>query len=91
VIEAISVARDRPGGPELTLTLAWPAGLLSEQEAGELAAGWLQMITGLAGHAARPAAGGHTPSDFPLAGISQDDIEELESEFMDDVSERGAR
>jgi hypothetical protein len=49
------------------------------------------MITGLAGHAARPAAGGHTPSDFPLAGISQDDIEELESEFMDDVSERGAR
>jgi nonribosomal peptide synthetase CepB len=91
VIEAISVARDRPGGPEFTLTVAWPAGLLSERDAGKLAAGWLEMITGLAGHAAQPAAGGHTPSDFPLAEISQDDIEDLEDEFADDVSERRAR
>jgi mycobactin peptide synthetase MbtF len=91
VIEAISVTRDGPAGPELTLTLAWPAGQLTERDAGDLAAGWREMVTGLAAHAAQPAAGGHTPSDFPLAGISQDDIDELEGGFMDDLHERGTR
>jgi mycobactin peptide synthetase MbtF len=37
------------------------------------------MLTGLAAHTADPAAGGYTPSDFPLLDLAQDDIDELEA------------
>jgi non-ribosomal peptide synthase protein (TIGR01720 family) len=65
----------------LSLSLSGPRDLLDEEAATDLVTGWRDMLHGLAGHAARPGAGGHTPSDFPLAGISQADIGELETEW----------
>jgi nonribosomal peptide synthetase CepB len=79
VLEAEAMARDVPGGPELTLTLAYPAGVLSDTAARELGQGWLAMLAGLASHATSPSAGGHTPTDFPLTDITQEEIEELEA------------
>ena len=78
-IEAAAVVRDAPGGPQLTVSLAWPAGILTQPDASELHREWLDMLAGLAAHATQPGAGGHTPSDFPLAAISQEEIEELEA------------
>ena len=73
------LARDGAGGPELTLTLAFPAGLLSQADGQDLATSWLAMLTGLASHTTTPGSGGHTPTDFPLTTLTQDDIEEFEA------------
>jgi non-ribosomal peptide synthase protein (TIGR01720 family) len=73
LLEAMAVVRDMPGGPALTLSLAWPEGVLTEAAARELADDWAATLTGLAA-----ATGGHTPSDFPLLALSQDEVEEFE-------------
>jgi non-ribosomal peptide synthase protein (TIGR01720 family) len=78
-LQAGGVVRDLPGGPELTVSLESPAGLLEIAELRELASGWVAMLTGLADHTADPGSGGHTPSDFPLTQISQDELEEFEA------------
>ncbi|MEV2250526.1 amino acid adenylation domain-containing protein [Streptomyces sp. NPDC050147] len=84
-LEAGALVQDTPGGPELSLTLAWPSGLLPAADADRLGLGWLDLLAGLAAHTmADPAAGGHTPSDFPLLDLAQDEVDDLESEFADD-------
>ncbi|MFI6924025.1 amino acid adenylation domain-containing protein [Nonomuraea spiralis] len=84
-LEADALVRDTPDGPELTLTLSWPADLLAETEIDRLGRGWLDTLSGLARQADDPAAGGHTASDFGLLDLRQDEIEELEAEFDDDL------
>ena len=79
VLEVTALARETAAGPELVVSLAWPQGLLEQAEAAALADGWVAALSGIAAHAAAPAAGGHTPSDFPLVGLSQGQVEELES------------
>ncbi|MEC4016309.1 amino acid adenylation domain-containing protein [Streptomyces sp. H27-D2] len=78
-LEAGAVVRDTPQGPELTITLSWPGQLLEEDEAERLGRLWLEMLGGLAVHTTDPVAGGHTPSDFPLIHLAQDEVEELEA------------
>ena len=73
---------DRPGGPQLRTSWRWPARLLSEDVVRELAHAWFHALDALATHAARPDAGGHTPSDFPLAGLSQDEMDGLTTEWV---------
>jgi non-ribosomal peptide synthase protein (TIGR01720 family) len=84
-LEADGIVQDLPGGPELTLTVTSPAGLATDQDLQELADGWAAMLSGLATHAADPESGGHTPSDFPLITLDQNEIEELEN----NLAERG--
>nr|WP_272918038.1 non-ribosomal peptide synthetase [Actinomadura rayongensis] len=78
VLEAGGVIRDRPDGPDLRLSLSWVESLLDRPAVERLAAEWTAMLTGLAAHADDPDAGGHTPSDFPLATLTQDEIDEFE-------------
>jgi nonribosomal peptide synthetase CepB len=80
-LEASAVVHDGPDGPVLALALSWPAALLPDADARALLTAWHDMLQGLATHAASPAAGGHTPSDFLMEGISQADIGELEAEL----------
>jgi nonribosomal peptide synthetase CepB len=80
-LEISGVVRDGPGGPVLVLSLSWPGALLTKADARALLTAWADMLAGLAAHAASPGAGGHTPSDFLLEGISQADIGELEAEL----------
>ena len=54
------------------LRLSWPGGLLAEAEVRQLASHWATALAGIAAHAARPGAGGHTPSDFPLTKLAQE-------------------
>src|SRR5690606_24423143 len=78
-LEAVTVVRDTPDGPELHLTLTWPGGLLDEDDVRRLGDAWARMLTGIATHTADPAAGGHTPSDFPLVRLTQQAVDELQA------------
>ncbi|MGW3109766.1 condensation domain-containing protein, partial [Streptomyces sp. NPDC001100] len=78
-LAAGAVVADTVSGPELTLTLSWPAALLDETDVEELGRAWLGLLSGLAAHTAGPQAGGHTPSDFSLLDLDQDEVDELEA------------
>jgi mycobactin peptide synthetase MbtF len=85
-VEASALVRDLPGGPELRLWLAWPATLLDEAAVEELGQDWVAALAGLAEHAAGPGAGGHTPSDFALVSLAQEQIEQLEAGLAADLT-----
>jgi nonribosomal peptide synthetase CepB len=81
VLETGGAVRDAADGPELSLVLSWPQELLSESDVRQLAQGWAAMLTGFSEHAGRPGVGGHTPSDFPLLGVSQGQLDVLQAEL----------
>ncbi|MGW2230891.1 amino acid adenylation domain-containing protein, partial [Streptomyces formicae] len=79
-LEANATITDTPEGPELELRLNWPAAVLDDADAARLGEVWVRMLGALATHAADPAAGGRTPTDFPLIGdgLTQQGVEQLE-------------
>ncbi|GIF17045.1 non-ribosomal peptide synthetase [Actinoplanes teichomyceticus] len=79
VLDADAVVEDGPRGPLLRLVLSWPDGVLREDEVERLGRGWSDMLSGLAGQADDPSAGGHTASDFDLLDLDQDEIENFEA------------
>ncbi|MFI5562666.1 amino acid adenylation domain-containing protein [Amycolatopsis japonica] len=62
---------------EFTLTLTWAERLLTEADAEALGQAWLDRLTGLARHT-EGGAGGHTPSDFPLIELTQQEVADVE-------------
>ncbi|MFH8407405.1 amino acid adenylation domain-containing protein [Streptomyces sp. NPDC018019] len=84
LLEAGTVARGTPDEPELTLTLDRPARAADAAAAERIGRAWLDLLTGLAAHTTDPAAGGHTPSDFGLLDLAQQQIDELEAGFTDE-------
>jgi non-ribosomal peptide synthase protein (TIGR01720 family) len=80
-LEINAETEDRADGPILTATFAWPAEVFHERDVRELAELWLLALRALVRHAATADAGGLTPSDLSLAGLSQDEIEDLEEEL----------
>ncbi|MBD0694491.1 non-ribosomal peptide synthetase [Streptomyces sp. CBMA123] len=68
---------DTPQGPLLVAQWSWAAELLDEERIRALAEAWFTALRALAEHADRPGAGGHTPSDFPLVTLGQDDVDRL--------------
>ncbi|MCC9738080.1 non-ribosomal peptide synthetase [Streptomyces sp. MNU89] len=78
-LEAGAAVRDTADGPELVITLSRPAAVLDDASADRLGRLWLDMLAGLAAHAVDPGAGGHTPSDFPLLDLAQDEVEQFEA------------
>jgi non-ribosomal peptide synthase protein (TIGR01720 family) len=80
-LEINAFTADGPDGPELGVTWAFPADLFAEDSVRALAEGWFVALDALVKHAAGPGAGGHTPSDIGLVGLSQEEIDELEAEW----------
>jgi nonribosomal peptide synthetase CepB len=80
-LEAGAAIVDTADGPELTVSLSWPGHVIDDADAERLGRLWLDLLGGLAAHTTDPTAGGHTPSDFPLLGLAQSQIEELEAGF----------
>ncbi|MEU3564496.1 amino acid adenylation domain-containing protein [Kitasatospora sp. NPDC006786] len=68
---------DTPQGPLLVAQWSYATGLLSEERVRAFAEAWFAALGALAGHADRPDAGGHTPSDFPLVAVTQSEVDEL--------------
>ena len=72
---------DTAAGPVLRAGFAFPTGVLTAAEVGELARRWSAALAGLARHVAAPDAGGLTPSDLPLVQLDQAAIEALEARY----------
>ena len=70
---------DQPDGPRLHARWTWAAGLLDDADGEEIAAEWRRVLAAFAAH----DGGGHTPSDFPLVRLSQQEIELLEQAHPD--------
>ncbi|WP_239010460.1 MULTISPECIES: non-ribosomal peptide synthetase [Rhodococcus] len=62
----------------LAATFTYATGLLDEDAVDEFAQLWVAALAALAWHVGDPAAGGHSPSDFPLVAVDQDRIDAWE-------------
>ncbi|MGH3855333.1 MAG: condensation domain-containing protein, partial [Pseudonocardiaceae bacterium] len=78
-LEVNALVRDYSDGPRLDATWSWPQEMWSEPGVRELARYWFQALEALVDHGVQPSVGGHTPTDFPLAELSQNEIEQLEA------------
>ncbi len=78
-LELNAVTSDHPEGPQLHASWSWAQGLWSEHDVHELAQAWFSVLDLVVACADQPGSGGHTPSDFPLVTLTQDDIDELET------------
>ncbi|MFF2144925.1 amino acid adenylation domain-containing protein [Kitasatospora sp. NPDC058190] len=81
VLGLTAAARDHLGGAQLEAVWTWPGDLLDREEVQRLAGLWFDALVALAECAAGPGAGGLTPSDVSLLALSQDEIDEFESEL----------
>jgi non-ribosomal peptide synthase protein (TIGR01720 family) len=73
-----AVTLDTPDGPCLSVTWSWPDALFDRDDVERLAELWFGALQALVIHARRHGAGGHTPSDLTLPGLTQADIDGLE-------------
>ncbi|HUC63937.1 MAG TPA: condensation domain-containing protein, partial [Stellaceae bacterium] len=67
----------------LRIEWTWCRDLHERQSIAALAELFLSALRGLAAHCVTPGVGGHTPSDFPLAPMSAEDVERLERDYPD--------
>ena len=65
-----AVTLDTPDGPCLSVTWSWPDALFDRDDVERLAELWFGALQALVIHARRHGAGGHTPSDLTLPGLS---------------------
>ncbi|MFG2312764.1 amino acid adenylation domain-containing protein [Streptomyces sp. NPDC048566] len=80
-LEVNSVATDGPDGTRLQAAFMFPTGVLTRDRTRELARLWVEVLHGMAAHAARPGTGGLTPSDAPLVSVRQEEIEAWEETY----------
>jgi amino acid adenylation domain-containing protein/non-ribosomal peptide synthase protein (TIGR01720 family) len=79
-INAITV--EQSAGPVLAVHWSYPARHLDESKVRRLAGLWRKALEAIA-FQAEFHAGGHTPSDFPLARLTQQQVDSLESLYPD--------
>ncbi|WP_285505284.1 non-ribosomal peptide synthetase [Actinokineospora sp. NBRC 105648] len=60
----------------LSAAFSWPVAQFTEDEVARLADRWVAALHAIDRHAST-GAGGHTPSDFPLAALAQSDVDSL--------------
>ncbi|MEU4639497.1 non-ribosomal peptide synthase/polyketide synthase [Micromonospora sp. NPDC023814] len=80
VLDISAITRDDAGGPRLLSRWSWPAGMFNAAEVRELTELWHAALTALVECAGRPGDGGHTPSDFPLVDLTQQDLDALQED-----------
>ncbi|MEV0414696.1 amino acid adenylation domain-containing protein [Streptomyces sp. NPDC050448] len=80
-LEVNSVVTDTADGTRLQAVFMFPTGVLSRERTAELAELWVEVLHGMAAHAARPEIGGLTPSDAPLVTVRQDEIDDWEERY----------
>ena len=77
-LEVNVVTQNLAGGPELVAHWTWERKAVSEREVKQLAQEWFRVLELLVEHVEEPGAGGLTPSDLELVGLTQQEIDELE-------------
>ncbi|MFE7801239.1 amino acid adenylation domain-containing protein [Nocardia sp. NPDC057440] len=66
---------------ELEVTWGYASRILDEAQVRELAELWAQALRALAAHARTAGAGGHTPSDFDLVGVTAGQLDSWEQRY----------
>ncbi|RVW09066.1 non-ribosomal peptide synthetase [Prescottella agglutinans] len=79
VLDINLITVDTESGPTLRASFAYPTGVLDARDVEELADLWRTACRALVTAAARPGAGGLTPSDLPLVQLDQEAVEQLEA------------
>jgi non-ribosomal peptide synthase protein (TIGR01720 family) len=69
-------------GPRLHANWAWALSALDHTQVRRLSRLWLHALAGICAHVHR-GGGGLTPSDIALAGLSQQQIDELQRQYAD--------
>ncbi|MFE4452846.1 amino acid adenylation domain-containing protein [Streptomyces sp. NPDC056796] len=81
-LEFNAIAEPAPNGAyELVTTLSWPDGLLTDEDTGTIGDHLREALTGLAAL----EQGGHSPGDFPLVRLTQDDVDALDGPALRDI------
>src|SRR5215475_485940 len=80
-IEVNAFTLEDAEGAKLTAHWSWAAALVTEGDVRDLARGWFDALEALVQHADAPGAGGRSPSDLPLVGLLQGEIEWLERQY----------
>ncbi|GAB7034767.1 amino acid adenylation domain-containing protein [Streptomyces sp. NPDC021749] len=75
-----AVTEDLGTGPRLAAEWLWADGVLTAADVEEIAEGWFEALRAVVRHLALPDAGGHSPSDFPLVPLTQDETDALARE-----------
>ncbi|MEV0677472.1 non-ribosomal peptide synthase/polyketide synthase [Actinosynnema sp. NPDC050436] len=70
---------------ELTLTWEYSENVHDAATVRRLAEGVLAALREIVAHCASPGAGGHTPSDFPLARLTQEQVDRIAGPDVEDV------
>lgn len=73
------------GEHELSTVISWPDGLFSQTDIETIAGYWQSALRQLAGLAEAAEAGGHSSSDFPLIGLSQDQVDQFDGPRLLDL------
>jgi amino acid adenylation domain-containing protein/non-ribosomal peptide synthase protein (TIGR01720 family) len=76
-----AVTEHGPDGPRLTAHWMYAGDLLAAADVQDLADRWRKALDAIAGHAAGPGAGGHTPSDLSLVSLDQAQLDALEAKW----------
>ncbi|WP_229900926.1 condensation domain-containing protein, partial [Streptomyces capoamus] len=83
-----AITEDHADGPRLRVAWAWPGALFREDDVRQLSEAWERALRAMVAHVqGGGAVGGHTPSDLTLVSLSQQEIDELESEIDDEFDE----
>ena len=82
-LEVNALTLDAADGSTLVANWSWARSLISDEEVEALARGWFAALEALVVHAAMPGAGGRSPSDVPLVGLRQGEIEHLEGRYRE--------
>ncbi|MFI1646676.1 condensation domain-containing protein [Streptomyces avidinii] len=80
-VEVNAAAHEGPDGLTLSATWTWAGNALPGPWVHDLAQEWFTMLRAIVTHAARPDAGGLTPSDVSLTQVSQADLDTFESQL----------
>ncbi|GAA2973376.1 non-ribosomal peptide synthetase [Actinokineospora diospyrosa] len=76
-VQVNAVTVDGPDGPTLSATWAWGAAAVDDTAVRDLAEAWFTALRAIT----RSGGGGHTPSDLTFSDLSQDELDEFESEW----------
>ena len=73
---------DSGGGPRLQANWIWALSALDRAQVSRLSRLWFEALAGICAHV-RGGGGGLTPSDIAFAGLSQQQIDELQRHYAD--------
>jgi non-ribosomal peptide synthase protein (TIGR01720 family) len=73
---------DTDAGPQLHANWTWAPSVLDRAQVSRLSRLWFDALAGICAHVGR-GGGGLTPSDITLAGLSQQQIDELQRQYAD--------